>query len=46
MNNAHLSGMGVSRYGTQKSADARAKREALDRAKAAREGRSYGFGKK
>lgn len=46
MNNAHLSGPGVSRYGRIKSAEARIRREAWDRAKAAREGRSYGYGSK
>lgn len=43
MNSAHLSGMGVPRYGRQKSAEARAKRAALDKAKAFKTGRSYGF---
>lgn len=43
MNNAHLSGMGVPRYGRQKSAVARAKRAELDKAKAFREGRTYGY---
>jgi hypothetical protein len=44
MNNAHLSGMGIPRYGRQKSAEAKLRRIALDRAKAAKTGRSYGFG--
>lgn len=46
MNNAHLSGMGVSRYGRQKSAAAKAKRRDLDRMKAERRGASFGFGSK
>lgn len=46
MNNAQWSGMGISRYGRIKSAEARVRRIALDKLKAAREGRSYGFGTK
>lgn len=43
-NNSHLSGPGVPRYGKQKDAASKLRRIALDRAKAAKTGRSYGFG--
>ena len=46
MDNAHLSGPGVSRYARTKSADARMRRIAFDKQKAAREGRSFGYGSK
>ena len=43
MGNAHLSGLGVSRFAKQRSAAAFVNRQARARAKAAKQGRSFGY---